>query len=133
MNIHLRACPRCGGDIDAALRDDVRCVQCGHRIYEPAVGLRDRDRPRGRVSVLGGSAPCRPQVTEGYTLTHFDTHRYIEPKLDLPGRRPDPDAAASPCPRCRSVDLIPLDRLSPDHNLCLRCRLCGHIFSPPAA
>ena len=118
MAIHLRACPRCGGDVDAALRDDVRCVQCGHRIYEPAAGLRDRGRP---------------QAIDGYTLTHFDTHTYIDPDLDLSGRRPDVDTPASPCPRCRSVDLVPLDRLSPDHNLCVRCRLCGHIFSPSAA
>ena len=128
MTIHLRACPRCGGDIDAAFRDDIRCVQCGHRIYEPAVGLRDRGSCHDRLYVLGGSAPRGPQAIECRTLTHFDAHKYMEPNRD-----PDPDAASSPCPRCRSVDLVALDRLSPDHNLCLRCRLCGHIFSPPAA
>ena len=118
MNIHLRACPRCGGDVDAASRDDVRCIQCGHRICEPAVGLRDGGRPR---------------AMECPNLSHFDAHKYMEPDLDLPGQRPDLDEAASPCPRCRSVDLVPLDRLDPGHNLCIRCRLCGHIFSPSAA
>ena len=122
MNIHLRACPRCGGDVDAAFRDDVRCVQCGHRIYEPAVGLRHSGSPEA-VQRSG------PLATECPKMSQNDAHKYIEPSLDL-----DSDAeAASPCPRCRSVDLVELDRLMPDHNLCLRCRLCGHIFSPPAA
>ena len=128
MTIHLRACPRCGGDIDAAFRDDIRCVQCGHRIYEPVVGLRDRGSPRDRLYVLGWNDPRGPQAMECPKMSQNDAHEYIEPSLE-----PDPDAAASPCPRCRSVDLVALDRLSPDHNLCLRCRLCGHIFSPPAA
>ena len=65
MNIHFRACPRCGGDVDAAFRDDVRCVQCGHRIYEPTVGLRDSGSPEA-VQRSG------PQATECPKMTHIN-------------------------------------------------------------
>ena len=29
--ILLKGCARCGGDVDATFRDDIYCIQCGHR------------------------------------------------------------------------------------------------------
>ena len=63
--------------------------------------------------------------------------RYAPPpagSAGVPARRGGGTRARCPrsqCPRCRSGELVALDRLSPEHNLCVRCRLCGHIFSPP--
>ena len=88
MNIHLRACPRCGGDIDAAFRDDVRCVQCGHRIYEPAVGLRDRGSPHDRLYVLGRSAPRGPQAMECPKMTHINIRSPVGTRSPLRGPLP---------------------------------------------
>ena len=80
MNIHFRACPRCGGDVDAAFRDDIRCVQCGHRIYEPAIGLRDRGSPEavqrsGPQAMECRSEECRSGLTAGRLLARFDINR----------------------------------------------------------
>ena len=92
------------GDVDAAFRDDVRCVQCGHRIYEPAAagsaGILPafphpcgRGRPRSPVSEVpvGGASSARrgqpsrsclrprrerPLRAPGHRGLHFDTKRH---------------------------------------------------------
>ena len=47
--ILFKACPRCGGDVDASHRNDVRCIQCAHR-PDPAGLAKPRVGP-------GGSCP----------------------------------------------------------------------------
>ena len=37
------------------------------------------------------------------------------------------------CPRCDSSEVIALEKLRVRDNICYRCRLCGHIFSPRAS
>jgi uncharacterized membrane protein YvbJ len=32
----LKGCPRCGGDLNTGLDDDVTCIQCGHELTRPA-------------------------------------------------------------------------------------------------
>ena len=38
--ILFKACPRCGGDIDATYQDDAYCVQCGNRPHVAFPGPR---------------------------------------------------------------------------------------------
>ena len=52
MAIQFKACPRCGGDIDATYRDDIYCVQCA---YRPTIGGRLHFSPRSRNDWLDGS------------------------------------------------------------------------------
>ena len=48
-----------------------------------------------------------------------------------PGRGPRlPDGGEDVCPRCGSDKTVRLEKLRPHDNACLRCRSCGHIFSP---
>ena len=98
--IVLKACPRCGGDVDASYSEDVHCVQCAHRLRAaPASSRLDRESTSEADRVLDA----------------------------IDGGRSD---GAEPCPRCDSGELVRLDKLRPGYNTCFRCRSCGHIFSP---
>lgn len=105
--ILFKACPRCGGDVDATHRDDVYCVQCGHR---PAGAF-----PGPRILE---SASEEYRMKEDITVP--DWLRQAE---GIAAGRP-------PCPSCGSVKAVQLDRVRPQDNTCYRCRWCGHIFSP---
>ena len=115
--ILLKACPRCGGDVDMTYHDDVYCVQCGCRpevAYPgPCLALTDSERvrqtgSRARAEVL--SAPMTSRMMGGSRLG--------EPPV---------------CRRCGSEEVIRLDKLRPQDNTCYRCHLCGYIFSPGIA
>lgn len=106
--ILLKACPRCGGDLDATYKDDIYCVQCAYRPTGPA----------------GAASPVR--AGEAGTALH------LEAATTRPQHEP-PQPASAPCPRCGAWDLVQLDRIRPQDNLCYRCRPCGHIFSPGTA
>ena len=112
--ILFKACPRCGGDIDATYPDDSYCIQCSHR---PQVANKG-PKPVPKIYNSPGS-------------------QAVAPGPEGPGVRPKRETAAaaapaitSPCPRCASTDLIGLDKLRRQDNTCYRCRGCGHIFSP---
>ena len=118
--ILFKACPRCGGDLDATYPGEVFCVQCSHR---PDAGF-----PQPRIT------PQRPAVTGSPPAV-------TDPGPSADGPRPrqaqvyaamTDQASAAPCPRCSSGELIRLDRLRHQDNTCYRCRTCGHIFSPAA-
>ena len=57
-------------------------------------------------------------------------HRPDPAGLAEPHDGPAGRGAVSPCPRCESTRLVPLDRLRASDNHCYRCRPCGHVFSP---
>ena len=103
-----KACPRCGGDVDATYREDVYCVQCAHRLPEAAVSSR---------LDLGA---------QGATGSTSEIDRVLDA---IEGDR---SHGSEPCPRCGSGELVRLDKLRPGFNTCFRCRSCGHIFSPAA-
>ena len=104
--IFLKACPRCDGDVDATYPEDVYCVQCAHRMPAAPTGSQfDRAASHG--------PPDSPRPTADVnTLDKVVGQERV------------------PCPRCRSTELVPLDKLRPDYNTCFRCRSCGHVFSP---
>ena len=116
--ILFKACPRCGGDIDATYLEDARCFQCSHR---PDVAY-----PGPRV--------VEPKVSA--TVSEPESHP--EDGAGAPNKKdgaqaqgsPTQRAATDPCPRCDSPEPIRLDKLRERDNTCFRCRLCGHIFSP---
>ena len=104
--ILFKACPRCGGDVDATYHDDARCVQCA---YRPTVVF-----PGPRVIEAFRGSAGSDQASEGAR------EREGERRLD----------ANDMCPKCGSERLVKLDRLRPGDNFCYRCLTCGHIFSP---
>ena len=55
--ILFKACPRCGGDVDATDKTDIFCVQCAHRpaVVSLQVGAQDGG---GFVGVTGLEALC---------------------------------------------------------------------------
>ena len=112
--ILFKACPRCGGDVDASYQEDAYCIQCSHRPDLGYPGPRVMDVPRHRPADLSLRDQRPAPVTGG-------------PKADVAAQAKD---AGSLCPRCDSQELIPLDRLRSKDNFCYRCRPCGHIFSP---
>ena len=109
--ILLKACPRCGGDVDATWSDDVYCIQCSHRPVAPFLAPRFVDDGPGLPSAAEDS-PSRAATVS------LSTARPAAPKLE------------DTCPRCKSVNLVRLDKLREHDNACYRCRSCGHIFSP---
>ena len=117
--ILFKACPRCGGDVDATYRNDAFCIQCSHRPQ-----LADR----GPVIAVGS-----PDELAAGDRAHA-------PSAGRPGDRGRPPVAdeadgpphESPCPRCGRADLLGLEKLRARDNTCYRCRPCGHIFSPAA-
>ena len=111
--ILFKACPRCGGDVDATYVDDVRCVQCSHRPDVTYPGPRI-------IQKAGGEAPNdQAEVPSAAAAARADGA--------LASRGDE-----SPCPRCGSAELVRLDKLRERDNSCYRCRACGHIFSPSA-
>jgi len=112
--IFFKACPRCGGDVDATYQDDVRCIQCSHRprLDYPSQHLAEED---------SAAQPGSPVASQ-------DTVAAVDRKLGEPS--PEPVGQVAPCPRCDSQTLVRLDRLRSDDNVCYRCKPCGHIFSP---
>jgi predicted RNA-binding Zn-ribbon protein involved in translation (DUF1610 family) len=127
--ILFKACPRCGGDIDATYQDDVRCVQCSHRPEVKYPGPRvvqERARPGGVPQSGPTPAPLR-LVEQGGTAAAPD----VAAAAHLVGADSKPGHAT--CPRCGVRELARLDRLRPQDHVCYRCRLCGHIFSPASA
>ena len=113
--ILFKACPRCGGDIDIARSDDIYCVQCSHRpevVYPgPRIVQEASQEPGSPVSGLDPGAMPHGSVEE-----HTGG--------------PTGPSSTNPCPRCGSVELVPLDKLRQRGNNCYRCHMCGHIFSP---
>ena len=109
--ILFKACPRCGGDVDATYTDDISCIQCSH---SPSVselpGVRARVPDAGSSRNRGPSEPAVARVLQA-----------------IGGQ------SSSACPRCGSADLALLERLRQRDNICYRCRPCGHIFSPAAS
>ena len=116
--ILFRSCPRCGGDIDTTSADDVYCVQCAHRMESSF---------RGQLVVEqapdGGSGVPSPAGSAD-----------LEDPVAVEARRSRPRVEGRPaiprCPRCGSGDVVRLEKIDPKYNTCLRCRLCGHVFSP---
>ena len=105
--ILFKACPRCGGDIDATYPEDSFFVQCAHRPHAVKPGPQLVHKTPSAVNSPAGDSDLAA----------------LEPVLTG-------QAGISSCPRCGSVDHIRLDRLRQRDNTCYRCRLCGHIFSP---
>ena len=118
--ILFKACPRCGGDLDATYPDEVFCVQCAHR---PEAAL-----PQRRVTLRQPAVTGAPPAVLGHGPSPGG--RRARPAEVYP-TVPD-QATADPCPRCGSSENIRLDRLRQRDNTCYRCRTCGHIFSPGA-
>ena len=116
--ILFRSCPRCGGDVDTTSADDVYCVQCAHRmeisLSGPLVAEQRSDSGSGVPSPVGSANPDEPVAAEA---------RRSPPPVE---ERP----AIPRCPRCGSGDVVRLEKIDPEYNTCLRCRLCGHVFSP---
>ena len=54
--ILFKACPRCGGDVDATYHSDVYCVQCS---YRPAVVFPGPRIVEGKSRELGGEAVAK--------------------------------------------------------------------------
>jgi predicted Zn finger-like uncharacterized protein len=106
--ILFKQCPRCGGDVDATYHDDVRCVQCA---YCPAVAF-----PGPRIVEPSLPGPANPFDEALAGLEGVAMYRQGN--------------GASVCPKCGSDKTVRLDKLRPNDNTCLRCRSCGHIFSP---
>lgn len=105
--ILFKACVRCGGDVDATYAEDVYCIQCAHRPAD-AEALAAMASTEG----LGGLAM-------GFAASSSDSDA-----------TPPSALVVNTCPRCKSKDLVLLDRLRRGDNVCYRCRPCGHIFSP---
>ena len=116
--ILFKACPRCGGDVDATYRQDVYCIQCAHR---PRLTYR---QPRA-VHAEGVPPELQPEIAR---LDASVGGRHEESRRGPVAHEGPP--ASSTCPRCDSDQSIGLDRLRAEDNYCYRCRACGHIFSP---
>jgi ribosomal protein S27AE len=112
MAIQFKACPRCGGDIDATYRDDIYCVQCAYRpLVAGSISRRVRE-------TTGSMAAIRPP---GVYRTGGGTRDLDSVKGENAGPM---------CPKCSRGGAVRLDRIRPRDNTCYRCRLCGHVFSP---
>ena len=85
--IFLKACPRCGGDVEATYLEDVYCVQCAHRLPAAPVSSRLDREARGKVV---------PTSEADRVLDAIERVR---------------SQGAEPCPRCGSGDLVRLDKL----------------------
>ena len=109
--ILLKACPRCGGDVDTTYRDDVYCVQCAYRPTVVFPGPRIIERRPDDATDQGRSGEDR--LTGGLR--------------ELGGGEMDVEVV---CRRCGSNRVVGLEKLRPEDNTCYRCRPCGHIFSP---
>ena len=118
--ILLKACPRCGGDINTTYADDIHCIQCSHRPGAAYLGPR---------LVQGAPGPAGLQVKglDNRPLSHQKEARPAEEADVREGW-----SSTSSCPRCGSPEIIGLDKLRERDNTCYRCRQCGHIFSPAA-
>lgn len=105
--ILFKACVRCGGDVEATYAEDVYCIQCAHRpaAAEALAAMASAEGTGGLEMGFSASAP--------------------ESGVGTPAA-----LAVNTCPRCKSKDLVQLDRLKREGNVCYRCRPCGHIFSP---
>lgn len=99
--ILFKACPRCGGDVDATFHDDVYCVQSGFR---PVVKI-----PGSRT------AEAMPAVAN--RLGDIDLIELEEPTNQF-------------YPRCGSEKVTELDKIEAHYNTCYRCNGCSHVFSP---
>ena len=119
--ILLKACPRCGGDVDATWSEDVYCIQCSYRprtavpapfIVENRPDMSEPEQ-QGKDARVGGDGRSG-EVGESAI-------RRARPRL------------VCMCPRCDTDELVRLDRLRERDNLCYRCRTCGHIFSPASS
>ena len=93
--ILFKACPRCGGDVDATYQDDVCCVQCSHRPEVAYPGPRVVHQSSG-ASMGGGP------------ITALDPQPDVPTAID-PSATKDPSTTS--CPRYDSSELIRLDRL----------------------
>jgi len=111
----FKACPRCGGDVDARFYDDVFCVQCAYRPKVAYPGPRIVEAPRRELEELrrakGHEAASKTGAPE---ITSAADGKMV-------------------CPRCGSADAAELDRLRTQDNACYRCYPCGYIFSPGTA
>ena len=107
----FEACVRCGGDVDATYAEDVYCIQCAHRPAN-AEALAALASAEGSGGLEMGFPASSPDSNDGTPSTAL---------------------AVNTCPRCKSKDLVQLDRLRRGDNVCYRCRPCGHIFSPVRA
>ncbi len=96
--------------MDATYSEDVYCIQCAHR---PA----DGEALAAMASVQGSGG-----LEMGFIPSPLESAAGTPSML-----------AANTCPRCKSKDLVQLDRLRRGDNVCYRCRPCGHIFSPVRA
>ena len=116
--ILFRSCPRCGGDVDTTSADDVYCVQCAHRLELSSPGPRVvQQTPDG-----GSGVPSPAGSADSDELVAAEA-RPNPPRVE---ERP----VIPRCPRCGSGDVVRLEKIDPEYNTCLRCRLCGHVFSP---
>ena len=124
-----KGCARCGGDIDAADEEDIRCVQCGHRPALPIAALRRQARLAARGESLKTIDADAALGMDG----RIDGATHAAPHDARENFGYDEDTASGEsCPRCDETDSIALEKLRPHFNTCYRCRLCGHIFSPAA-
>ena len=114
--ILFKACPRCGGDVDATYRDDAFCIQCSFR---PQMGY------PGLVTVADSAG--EPVPAPGSPAPSMGGQSGAGGPADAAGQ------AGSLCPRCDRADLLALEKLRARDNTCYRCRPCGHIFSPAVA
>ncbi len=106
MTILFKACPRCGGDVDASYYDDVYCVQCA---YRPRIAF---PGPRVVAEQFGQAGGHQAMIE----TEHTDKAAQL--------------SVEKVCPKCGSDHVIRLDKLRREDNSCYRCRACGHIFSP---
>lgn len=116
MVILFKACPRCDGDVDTTYRDDIYCVQCGHRPDLVLVGM---------VPGQNGGGHGSPEVA---TLAAWREGRVAAWGEGI--ARDEQGAALPPCPKCGSAEVVRLDKLRSEDHTCYRCRRCGHIYSP---
>ena len=116
--ILFKACPRCGGDIDATYADDIHCVQCSHRPQVAYPG------PRIISSETAAQDSTSSAVGVGEGL---DSVGHGPAELPAPSRA---EVSTDSCPRCEATEPVRLDKLREQDNTCYRCRTCGHIFSP---
>ena len=93
--------------MDATYAENVYCIQCAHR---PA----DAEALAALASAEGTGG-----LEMGFVPSSSDSDDLTPSTL-----------AVNTCPRCKSKDLVLLDRLRRGDNVCYRCRPCGHIFSP---
>jgi len=108
--ILFKACPRCGGDVEATNSDDVYCVQCSHRpevVYPgPCIRRKAENNP----------------VAPGMAFFGYSSN----------ASQPTASEGIAKCRRCGTVEVVRLEKLRPEDNTCYRCRRCGHVFSPAA-